>query len=257
MGGSFMGKEDQIWYREMLEKEADKRKASNVKLENKIDVSRNEQSNKFPIWKVIIVVTLILWITLFIALYLIPLAKEKRDMEALNTALEEANTDMKKSFDQIDKSINSMIGNTPTSQQSITSYLSKKISLPINGYNQIFYSQNSAIATFKIIAEPNHHYYVKLTDHFDNPKLLIFIRSGEVAKVRVPLGTYELKWTCGEKWYGDNELFGSSTVFRKAVGVLSFAQEETKSGNKIIGNTINFNEIRNDTPLIKASMNEF
>jgi hypothetical protein len=260
-----MGKKDQIWYREMMEKEADKRKASDISLENKIDFSRNEQSNKFPIWKVIIVVTLILWITLFMALYIIPLAKEKREMEALNTALEEANADMKKSFDQIDNSINSIIGNTATGnyqksksfQGQATSFLSSKKSLPINGYNQMFYSQNNAVATFKIIADPNHHYYVKLTDHFDNPKLLIFVRAGEITKVRVPLGTYELNWTCGEKWYGDKELFGSSTVFRKAVGVLNFAQEETKLGNKIIGNTINFNQIRSDTPLIKITVNEF
>ena len=87
--------------------------------------------------------------------------------------------------------------------------------------------------------------------------LNIFIKAGNTAKIRVPLGVYELKWICGEKWYGDNDLFGVVSTYKKADELLKFYEEETNIGNKIIGNTVNFNVMKGNMPSTKISVNEF
>ena len=91
----------------------------------------------------------------------------------------------------------------------------------------------------------------------DNPILNIFIKAGNTAKIRVPLGVYELKWICVEKWYGDNNIFGGIPTYKKADELLKFYEEETNIGNKIIGNTVNFNVIKGNMPSTKISVNEF
>jgi hypothetical protein len=227
-GRDAMSLEDRVWYREMKKKEAEKN--NEIKFIEKVEY-------KFPIWRFVIVITLIVWVTILLFFYMIPMAMVKSILEPVEKML----TVEEQKIAEVPKVIN-----TPQEQK-----------IPKNASCRMFYDENKAVATFKIIAEPNNYYYVRLADHFNNPKLLIFVRAGDIAKVRVPLGDYELTWTRGEKWFGDKDLFGSATVFRKAVGVLKFTEEETKLGNKITGNTINFNEIRNDTPLIKSTVNEF
>jgi hypothetical protein len=234
-GGVFMGLEDRVWYREMLEKEAKK---------NEEIILNEKVNNKFPIWRFVIVFTLIVWVTILIFFYMIPLVFVHSIMKEANTLISEA---LKPLTVQGAPSM-------PQVNQSINQITEKP--LPENGWCRMFYAQNKAVATFKITAEPYNNYYVRLVDHFNNPKLLIFVRAGETTKVRVPLGVYELKWTRGEKWFG-KDVFGTGTVFRKAAGNLIFSEEETKSGNKIFGNTINFNKMKSDTPLIKTSVNEF
>jgi hypothetical protein len=238
-GGIFMGLEDRVWYREMLDKEEEKKKASNeIKLSEKV-------SNKYNIWHLVIVITLIVWVTIFIFYYMIPMVFVHSIMNEatslVNEALKPLSVVTAPNISQVNKVNNQLM----------------EMTLPENGKYNMFYAQNRAVATFKVIAEPYNNYYVCLLDHFDNPVLNIFVRAGDVAKVRVPLGVYEFKWTRGEKWYGDKNLFGSEIVFKKAIETLRFSEEETKSGKKIIGNTINFNEIRSNTPLIQTSVNEF
>jgi hypothetical protein len=128
---------------------------------------------------------------------------------------------------------------------------------PENGYSRLFYSNEAGVSTFRVIADPYNNYYVCLVDHFDNHVLDIFVHAGENVKIRVPLGVYELKWAKGDKWYGDNDLFGNNNALRKSLRTLNFTQKETKTGNIIIGNTVDFNKINGDTPHIRIKENDF
>lgn len=55
--------------------------------------------------------------------------------------------------------------------------------------------------------------------------MAFYIRGGESAECEVPLGTYEIKYACGETWYGANDLFGSKTSYAKADETFRFYEE--------------------------------
>jgi hypothetical protein len=50
----------------------------------------------------------------------------------------------------------------------------------------------------------------------------------------VPLGTYELRYASGKRWYGTQCLFGRQTVYSKAEKLFSFHVED----NRVVGYTI-------------------
>jgi hypothetical protein len=231
-----MSIEDRDYYREEIQKVAE---------ESDKPYREPLSKDKFPIWHVIIVVTLIVWVTIFIFFYIIPIAIVSSILAPVEKIL----------FKEVQNISN--IPQTYNVPQINTHIQPSEQPLPGNGTYTMFYSQNKAVATFKVIADPYHHYFVKLVDHFDNPVLNIFIKAGNTAKIRVPLGVYELKWICGEKWYGDNDLFGGVSTYKKADELLKFYEEETNIGNKIIGNTVNFNVINGNMPSTKISVNEF
>jgi len=79
------------------------------------------------------------------------------------------------------------------------------------------------------------NYFVMLvTRTTDAPALFLFIRSGEVLSVEVPVGEYELRYAAGETWYGEQYLFGPDTAYRRADAELNFERE----GNKVAGYSI-------------------
>ena len=59
-----------------------------------------------------------------------------------------------------------------------------------------------------------YHYYVKVVDKVTNNELSsYFIRGGESLNIKVPLGTYEIRYATGKQWYGVSALFGPETSF--------------------------------------------
>jgi len=68
------------------------------------------------------------------------------------------------------------------------------------------------------IGSPN--YYVKIVDwatrNSSAARLIFFVRSGQTAVVNVPGGVYELRYAAGDKWYGEEYLFGPETLYRRA-----------------------------------------
>ena len=78
-------------------------------------------------------------------------------------------------------------------------------------------SSRTVLAPLRVITAPRSlNYYVKIVDwERHTPKLVFFVRSGETAAVRVPIGVYELRFAAGEKWYGEEYLFGPETAYRK------------------------------------------
>lgn len=88
------------------------------------------------------------------------------------------------------------------------------------------FSDKTGVAPFLIKAPAGSNFVVKMDNASSgNPALTIFVRGGETVKVRVPLGSYVVKYAFGGTWYGDKELFGPETKYSKAERPFVFQKE--------------------------------
>jgi hypothetical protein len=62
--------------------------------------------------------------------------------------------------------------------------------------------------------EHKTHYLMKVVE-WETGKVVqtLFVRSGEKAEVKLPIGQYKLRFAAGETWYGDQKRFGRSTRY--------------------------------------------
>lgn len=117
----------------------------------------------------------------------------------------------------------------------------KILTPPATGHIWV-HSGTSRIAPFSIAAGSDENYFVKLVKVSTGRSVLdVFVRSGDTAEIRVPLGTYELRYASGKQWYGRKLLFGSSTVYSKADREFTFNVE----GNVINGHRITLYTVPN------------
>jgi hypothetical protein len=113
--------------------------------------------------------------------------------------------------------------------------------IPNNGMTAV-YSSEPQIARFKVSAPEGTHYWVKLVDAVTMaPVIAMFVRSGSTAEVKVPLGTYVLKFASGNKWYGTTYHFGPDTAYGKADRTMRFWVE----GNVINGHSVTLYKVQN------------
>jgi len=83
------------------------------------------------------------------------------------------------------------------------------------------------------VGSPN--YFIKVVDwERGTPLLTVFIRSGQTVNVKVPLGSYRLKYASGTEWYGKQFLFGPNTTYSRAQDQLDFTIE----GDRVRGHEI-------------------
>jgi hypothetical protein len=129
----------------------------------------------------------------------------------------------------------------PLSWSQFVPFIGKPAPLPSTGDVTLFQRGHSAAAEarFAVVAMSQGgsktHHLVKLVDaNTGEPVLSVFVRSGETASIKVPLGTYKANMASGEKWYGDIKLFGRDTVVQQGKTVLEFH----KNGNSITGHTL-------------------
>lgn len=81
----------------------------------------------------------------------------------------------------------------------------------------------------------NQHHYIKLVNLLDDKDILTaFVRGATTLEIEVPLGRYELRYTVGETWFGENFLFGPNTIFGKANKIFEFKQH----GDKVSGYSV-------------------
>ncbi len=66
------------------------------------------------------------------------------------------------------------------------------------------------------------------------PTVAVFIRSGETVEVKVPVGTYRAKLASGERWYGEERLFGHDTDYAQFDSLMEFEVR----GNQLVGKSI-------------------
>lgn len=58
------------------------------------------------------------------------------------------------------------------------------------------------------------HYFVRVSDWNSNQMVLIaFIRPGEKVDLKLPFGSYKIRYATGFKWYGEQHLFGEATRY--------------------------------------------
>lgn len=102
--------------------------------------------------------------------------------------------------------------------------------LPKNGIMKNFTGKR-AVAPFKISTSKNYsqttdNYYIKLVDAKTKAvAVTIFVQSGSTVEVKVPLGVYKIRYAVGEKWYGEQDLFGHSTSYSKSEELLDFVDK--------------------------------
>jgi hypothetical protein len=113
--------------------------------------------------------------------------------------------------------------------------------LPDNGETHQYGSEKQ-VARFVVSAGSDSHYWIKLVDaSTGTPAIALFVRAGSKAEIRVPLGTYVIKYACGQKWYGTTHLFGPDTTYSKAPNPVSFYVE----GNRVHGYSITLYKVPN------------
>lgn len=135
--------------------------------------------------------------------------------------------------------------NTKTTAKSYTSSKPTpsypEAAMPYNGEIQM-YTNGERVAPFKIQTSRGANYLVKLVSAFSQePVMTIFIRGGNTVSTEVPLGTYEVKYASGEKWYGYKHLFGPDTGYSKAESKFTFEN----TGYQISGYTITLYRVSN------------
>lgn len=71
------------------------------------------------------------------------------------------------------------------------------------------YTGMMGVATLRIITSPGADYYIKLVDYYSGAdRVGIFVNGGQRLDVRVPPGSYKLRYAYGKSWRGQYALFG-------------------------------------------------
>lgn len=74
----------------------------------------------------------------------------------------------------------------------------------------------------KIKTNVGSHYWVKIVSAYNKEVVSYFIRGGETLDVKLPIGSYVVKYAYGDTWYGREHLFGENTRYSQADEVLDF-----------------------------------
>lgn len=81
-----------------------------------------------------------------------------------------------------------------------------------------------ASSPLKITADYGSHYFVKLVDAGTGAAAFdVFVHGGRSVEVDIPDGKYEIRYACGERWFGREHLFGRKTRYSKAEGAFEFS----------------------------------
>jgi hypothetical protein len=83
--------------------------------------------------------------------------------------------------------------------------------------------------------DKGYDFFVKLSDsNSELPVKAFYVRSGSTYRTKLPLGSYDLKYVTGQRWYGTTCLFGFATLYSKADKVFNFEQK----GNQVTGYSV-------------------
>lgn len=90
------------------------------------------------------------------------------------------------------------------------------IKTPPTGIYQL-YTADQFVAPFQIINHKDNKIYLLKFTNIENETtaFTIFLNKNENLDIKVPLGIYEISYASGDTWYGDIELFGTSTNYQK------------------------------------------
>ena len=101
-------------------------------------------------------------------------------------------------------------------------------------------TNRDCIAPLEIRSQTGANYLVKLVNiAYPEEYFEVFVRGGNTVNVDVPIGSYIFKYASGEKWYGDQYLFGPKTACSKASTAFTFQQK----GDEVIGCSVTLYKI--------------
>jgi hypothetical protein len=103
-----------------------------------------------------------------------------------------------------------------------------------------------SVAPFEIQTSGTGYYFVKLVAiRDDKPQkdrnITIFAHAGHPLEVKIPLGTYEMRYASGNTWYGEKNCFGKETAYAKSDEKFYF----TRNGNRVRGYTVKLYKVQN------------
>jgi hypothetical protein len=81
---------------------------------------------------------------------------------------------------------------------------------PDNGDGVFRFKRATTTSRIRIVPRPGQQHMVVKIEKWDDPQLVCWflIRSGLSAETSIPPGSYRLKFACGQRWYGEKDLFG-------------------------------------------------
>lgn len=110
----------------------------------------------------------------------------------------------------------------PINRYDDSSFNKPEIQMPVTGL--ITKIKTNKKAPLKIsVTNSENNYFIKLTNIENRKSILAYIRKMETLDVDIPIGSYELKYAIGDKWYGEEYLFGPNTEFYKTDKILNFS----------------------------------
>ena len=139
--------------------------------------------------------------------------------------------------------------------QSVSTFTAHEQSLPPSGDVRPQVNASNT-APFRILTSGSDtHYFVKLEESGSGRSVLtVFVRSGQQVDIRVPFGTYVVKYASGQKWYGYQHLFGPNTAYTKADKTFAFRRE----GNQIKGFSVTLYAVEGgNTTTLPINRNDF
>jgi hypothetical protein len=93
-----------------------------------------------------------------------------------------------------------------------------------------------AVAPLGLDAAPGSDYYVKLVDPVSNLDLVgIYLKGGQKADIRVPVGSYIIRYASGTGWLGHERLFDSDTYYAAFVRRYLFVKGSVGSSSTYSG----------------------
>lgn len=89
---------------------------------------------------------------------------------------------------------------------------------PDNG--KMYYRPRVGEATAPLTVECGERMYVVLTDiFFGRPQASFYVRENSSVTVDIPVGSYEIYFATGPRWYGPDRLFAPNTQYYKMRGI--------------------------------------
>lgn len=101
-----------------------------------------------------------------------------------------------------------------TPQSALPIAIDGRLQTPLTSTLSASYDSASATCPLTLIAN-NKNYYVKLCDTMRGDKTVakFFIRAKDELTVKIPAGSYKIKFGSGDEWYGEQELFGKYSQY--------------------------------------------
>lgn len=132
---------------------------------------------------------------------------------------------------------NTPLADTPLILTDLSTQSTKHINepWPSNGEIVWYGDLKVGIAPFEIKSSFGSNYFLKLADANTGEDVMgIFVTGGSSLNMKVPLGTYTVKYATGDKWYDYDKYFGQDTIYTKADGLFNFRNENDKvTGYKV------------------------